>query len=150
MRYEDIVHAGCTCITFCWLTLKKSFFFQVRDAKSRFLCAIGSPWHPPTAFGVNDIITFPSTHIQRRREADGIPRLQCGSWSRVRFTSSLCRLVNLVILHRHINEHLDGMASINASQMTQEELEFHYFKYVKNWCFISCTFLPQIQIARLW
>ncbi|ELU03763.1 hypothetical protein CAPTEDRAFT_101837 [Capitella teleta] len=29
---------------------------------------------------------------------------------------------------RHINEHLDGVAKMNASQMTQEELEFHYFK----------------------
>ncbi|ELT89659.1 hypothetical protein CAPTEDRAFT_159406 [Capitella teleta] len=28
----------------------------------------------------------------------------------------------------HINEHLDGVAKMNASQMTQEELEFHYFK----------------------
>lgn len=33
-----------------------------------------------------------------------------------------------VLPYRHINEHLEGIANVNASQMSAEELEFHYFK----------------------
>ena len=53
----------------------------------------------------------------------------------------------------HINEHLDGVAKVNASDMSQEELEFHYFKsvttlilsfiaIVTNSCFIMMSVVP--------
>ena len=30
--------------------------------------------------------------------------------------------------YRHIKEHYEGKATLDESQMTPEELEFHYFK----------------------
>ena len=42
-----------------------------------------------------------------------------------------CRLTNVTtttfMTFRHIKEHLDGVADL-PDNMTQEELEFHYFK----------------------
>ncbi len=33
--------------------------------------------------------------------------------------------------HRHIKEHYDGKLNFNETDMRPEELEFHYFKYVR-------------------